>query len=560
MNLPARVGRYEVLEELGRGGMGRVLRARDPELGREVALKLLLAKAEPDLALRFQREAELLARLDHPHVVRAHEAGRDPAGPYLAMELVRGESLQARLNRSGPLPLEDALRWTCELASALEAAHQVGVLHRDLKPANVLIDEAGRARLTDFGLARDAEGQRLTHTGEVLGTPAYMAPEQCGDPGSLDSRCDVYGLAATLYALLAGAPPFSGSSTLRLLELVLTTPPSSLRKRRSEVPAWLDAVILGALAKDPSQRPPSASAFAEALRSGPPARRLGGRRLLGAGIACALLVGAGVATSAALTRGPAAPIPARALRQPTLAPTSAAEGPRRLPAAERRRLGLAPPPAFDPKLDQPNHLAFAYPRQRSQVSTSPSKRGEHIMVWVPELGSVLHGGWNDGESQEPGDDRVLADTWLWNGFEWQRMPQEELPPARYAHAGAYDLVRRQLVIHGGYDRKTLHGDTWLLERRRWRRHEGSGPSARMHHAMAYDPDAGRVVLFGGAGSKGQLSGETWAFAEGWRRLEIPGPPARRGAAMAYDPYAGGLLLCGGDGEQGLLSDLWLLSG
>ena len=182
------------------------------------------------------------------------------------------------------------------------------------------------------------------------------------------------------------------------------------------------------------------------------------------------------------------------------------------------------------------------------------------MVWVPELGSVLHGGWNDGESQEPGDDRVLADTWLWNGFEWQRMPQEELPPARYAHAGAYDLVRRQLVIHGGYDRKTLHGDTWLLERRRWRRHEGSGPSARMHHAMAYDPDAGRVVLFGGAGSKGQLSGETWAFAEGWRRLEIPGPPARRGAAMAYDPRAGGLLLCGGDGEQGLLSDLWLLSG
>jgi len=230
-----------------------------------------------------------------------------------------------------------------------------------------------------------------------------------------------------------------------------------------------------------------------------------------------------------------------------------------LSESELERFGLAVPPPFEPALDQPKHTGFG---DRTWVAPelAPSPRGEHVLVCLPEVGSVLHGGWHDGESTRPEDDRVLADTWLWNGFEWQRLVSDETPPARYAHAGAYDLARREVVLHGGYDREVLHGDTWILQRRQWRRQAGPGPSPRMHHAMAYDPLGGRVVLFGGAGPEGKLHGDTWVYAAGWQRLEVSGRSARRGAAMAFDPRAGGLLLAGGDGEQGLLGDLWVLRG
>jgi eukaryotic-like serine/threonine-protein kinase len=188
---------HDLVRELARGGMGVVHEAVERETGRRVAIKRLLRGPwlEPSAVDRFRREGEAAARLRHPGIVVVHAAGVAEGEPYLVMELVRGESLQARLDRDGPLPLEEALRVADALAAALDHAHAQGVLHRDLKPANVMFDETGAAKLTDFGLARLVDRATLTRTGELLGTPAYMPPEQANGLRG-DARADVYGLGA----------------------------------------------------------------------------------------------------------------------------------------------------------------------------------------------------------------------------------------------------------------------------------------------------------------------------------------------------------------------------
>ena len=198
---------YEVLRELGRGGMGHVFLARDRSLGREVALKVLppVDALRPASLERFRREAESAAGLTHPHIVPIYGVGGDAESPYIAMAYIEGETLHQRLVASGPLPIRDALRITREIGGALAHAHRRGIIHRDVKPSNVLLErETGRALLSDFGLARMGAGDGLTISGLALGTPGYMAPEQAGGQSGIDRRADIYALGVVLFEMLTG--------------------------------------------------------------------------------------------------------------------------------------------------------------------------------------------------------------------------------------------------------------------------------------------------------------------------------------------------------------------
>jgi len=265
---PERVGAFQIEGELGRGGMGVVYRARHPELERAVALKVVSSgRATPEERARFKREARLAARLRHPGIVGVHDVGEEVGSPWIAMDLIDGPALDDRVRREGPLSPSRAGRVGVELAEALAYAHAQGVLHRDLKPGNVLLDADGRAVLTDFGLAKDtgAGDEGLTRSGLALGTPAYMPPEQAsGEP--LDHRADVYGLGATLYELLTGAPPFAGESARAVLTAVLHEDPPRPRARRPELPADLETIVLRCLEKEPAFRYPTARAVADDLR------------------------------------------------------------------------------------------------------------------------------------------------------------------------------------------------------------------------------------------------------------------------------------------------------
>ena len=224
---------YEILEELGRGGMGVVYRARHQKLGHEVALKIMLAgshASEQELA-RFHLEAAAVARLKHPGIVHIHDFGEHDGRPFFSLELVEGGSLAARL-KAGPLPAREAAALMEKLARAMAHAHDHGIVHRDLKPANVLLTAAGVPKIADFGLARPvAGGEDLTQSGAILGTPSYMAPEQTRPgPGAVSAQTDVYALGALLYELLTGRPPFKAATPLDTLIQVATLEPVPPRR------------------------------------------------------------------------------------------------------------------------------------------------------------------------------------------------------------------------------------------------------------------------------------------------------------------------------------------
>ncbi|MBL4848895.1 MAG: protein kinase [Planctomycetes bacterium] len=251
-----RLGPYEVGEELARGGMGVVYRARDPYLDRSLAIKVIRADdlRDPESHERFRREALVLARLRHPGVVAVHSAGVTPQGfPYLVMDLLKGGSLKARL-AGGPLPPREAVRLARELAEALVYTHGCGVLHRDIKPGNVLLDDDGSAVLTDFGLAKLVGEQRLTQTGDVLGTPSFMAPEQVLGEGGLCPGTDVYALGATLYQMLTGRPPLLADSESDLFVHVLDTVPRPVSEVAGGVDEDLDEILARCLEKEPGAR------------------------------------------------------------------------------------------------------------------------------------------------------------------------------------------------------------------------------------------------------------------------------------------------------------------
>jgi hypothetical protein len=271
---PGPLGAYEPVRLLAAGGMGEVYLARHRELGTEVAIKLLPPlplDQLPALRERFAREARLAAQVPHPGVVQVLASETAGDRPFLVLELVRGRTLRARL-ADGPLPVAEALRLAGATADVLAAAHAHGVLHRDIKPDNVMVQDDGQVRVLDFGIARAiADDAPLTRTGELVGTPEYMAPEQLLEgPEAIDARTDVHALSVLTYELLTGRSPFRGSSlfqALKLVESLQPPPPSSLR---AEVPAAVDAVVRRALHKDPRQRPADAAAFAAELRAALP--------------------------------------------------------------------------------------------------------------------------------------------------------------------------------------------------------------------------------------------------------------------------------------------------
>jgi serine/threonine-protein kinase len=246
-----------------------VYRARHLRLNRLVALKMISGggHAAPELVARFQIEAEALASLDHPHVVQIYEVGQYGRQPYFSLELVEGGSLDRKLE-DGPLPPREAAQLVETLARAVHAAHQRGIVHRDLKPANVLLTPDGNPKITDFGLAKRLEGQSgQTHTGSVMGTPSYMAPEQAsGDPRAVGPPADVYALGAILYECLTGRPPFRGQSSLETLLQVRNAEPAPPTRLRPQVPRDLETICLKTLHKEPARRYPTAEALAEDLR------------------------------------------------------------------------------------------------------------------------------------------------------------------------------------------------------------------------------------------------------------------------------------------------------
>ena len=221
-------GDYQLLEEIARGGMGVVFKARQTSLNRTVALKMILAGklASPVLVQRFQTEAEAAANLKHPNIVAIHEVGEHEGQHYFSMDYIEGQTLAERM-RQGPMPLKQAARCVQTIAGAIHYAHQRGVLHRDLKPSNILLDRQGQPHVTDFGLAKLVEqGSSLTQSQDVMGTPSYMAPEQAaGDMKQLTTAADIYSLGAILYELLTGRPPFRAGTGLETMRQVMEQDP-----------------------------------------------------------------------------------------------------------------------------------------------------------------------------------------------------------------------------------------------------------------------------------------------------------------------------------------------
>ncbi len=259
---------YEILEELGRGGMGVVYKARQLRLNRLVALKMILAGeyAETDAVERFLSEAEIVARLRHPNIVQIHAIGDSDGRPYVELEYVEGGSLGLRLDGT-PWPPRAAARLVESLASALAEAHRMGIVHRDLKPANILMTDDGTPKITDFGLAKaDDKDLGLTKTNSILGSPSYMAPEQAeGGAKNVGPAADIYALGANLYELLTGRPPFVGPTILATLELVKNAEPVPPSYLQPGVSADLETICLKCLRKEPQRRYESADALAEDL-------------------------------------------------------------------------------------------------------------------------------------------------------------------------------------------------------------------------------------------------------------------------------------------------------
>jgi serine/threonine-protein kinase len=247
--------RYRLEEKIGSGGMSSVYRAFDPMLERWVAIKLMHRDIshDPDQLERFRREARTVAQLNHPHVVTVIDAGEDDGAPYIVFEYVEGETLKERIRRLGRLPVSEAVAYAIEIGRALEAAHASKLVHRDVKPQNVLIDRDGRAKVTDFGIARSLEAQGLTATGRVLGTTDYVSPEQALGH-EVTGQSDIYSLGIVLYEMLTGETPFKADTQVAVAMRHVRDPLPDVQRRRPEISASLAAVVERATTKETQNR------------------------------------------------------------------------------------------------------------------------------------------------------------------------------------------------------------------------------------------------------------------------------------------------------------------
>jgi serine/threonine protein kinase len=280
--------RYRIERPLGQGGMASVYLAHDEELDRPVALKILADHLAGDATFRdrFEREARLAARLSHPNVVRVFDVGESDGRPFIVMEYVEGDTLADELGRHGPLRPDRAVELALPICSGLEAAHDSGLVHRDVKPRNLLLRPDGVLKIADFGIARAAESTRLTEIGTILGTAAYLAPEQAQGLEATPAA-DLYSLGAVLYELLTGRVPYTSTSLVELIAKQQAGPPAPI----GEVPAALELAVISCLEPDPSERPASAGALADELAAaqaptiplergapGPPVLHVGSQR------------------------------------------------------------------------------------------------------------------------------------------------------------------------------------------------------------------------------------------------------------------------------------------
>jgi serine/threonine-protein kinase len=258
--------RFVIEKELGTGGMGVVYLARDEKLGEPVALKVIhsLALLDPAAGERMRREASAARKVSHVNVVRIFDIGDEDGRMFLSMEYVSGANLETRIERHGVLPPAEVTRIIEQMLDGLTAAHEQGVIHRDLKPGNVLIDDAGRVKIIDFGIARMSYVRGMTSTGMILGTPHYMAPEQISG-GSVDGRTDLYAVGALAYQALTGDPPFVANNPIAVTLAHLSEPVRPASEKRAGLPVEWDAFLAKALAKDPHDRFSSAAEMKAAL-------------------------------------------------------------------------------------------------------------------------------------------------------------------------------------------------------------------------------------------------------------------------------------------------------
>lgn len=270
MQAGQRIRQYVLEERIGSGGMGEVWRARDQSLGRPVAVKIIREHGSRDASFRerFTREADAMALLDHPHIVRVYDFFTSDGHGFLVMGFIDGGSLDAR----GRLPFDTALQISREILDALNFAHQQGVIHRDVKPSNILLDRRGHAYMMDFGIALVAGTERitrLTRVGTAVGTPEYMSPEQITTPADIDHRTDVYSFGCVLYEMLSGQPPFGsrdqGTTEFELMQAHVKRQPASLRQHNPQVDRHTNAVVMRALAKNRDDRFAGCGEMAQAL-------------------------------------------------------------------------------------------------------------------------------------------------------------------------------------------------------------------------------------------------------------------------------------------------------
>jgi tRNA A-37 threonylcarbamoyl transferase component Bud32 len=401
------IGRYQLLDQVGAGGFATVYRAYDPTLDREIAVKVLhphLAR-DPAVRERFVREGPSLARVRHPNVVQIYDAGQVETTAYLAMEFVPGTPLD-EVTRGRPMALGDVIGIVRQIAPALDAIHIAGLIHRDIKPANILIDgrpelrpagAIGRAVLLDLGIAREMENAGMTATGMLLGTPGYLAPEQIEQPGAVSTRTDVYQLGATVYALLAGRPPFEGD-TAQVLYAVAHRAPPELATFRPDLPAHVHLALGRALAKNPAARPARVSEFAALLDGTAPAQPTPGPVAAPVFEPGATLVAPGFDPNATMVAAP--PLTAGAQAPPNNAGAGAVQPP--------YGLGVGPP------WDQTT-AARPVP-----AGSAPPPRSGRMGVWpvvagVVVLGVIVAGGAfyalsGNGDSPPPTQQAVVATT------------------------------------------------------------------------------------------------------------------------------------------------------